>query len=422
MNILFSVGELEKDFTAPSKIAFKLAKSLTEKGHRCFIAGICTSDTDREETLQNVRLIRILPSSLIVKSSDMFENFISKRKLIRSEARKKFVLWHPIASILLFFKHSDLYRRMFIDRKYIKEIRQLINDKKIDALICVCKPVKEYELLLESDLNVAKYAYQLDPWGLHCFDNPGMDTSVMCKENKAYSNAVALFTTVPLFKQYQTIKEYADTVKKATPLEFPNIEKYYDKPGVKSYIEFDKKYINILFSGVVTDDFRSPEKILEFLSLLIERSEKIKIFFMGDCYSDSLKNYAAKYPENIIICNHTDIDTAFKTMTCSDILLNINNIIPNQVPSKIFDYFSLGKPIINVQKIENCPSKEYFDKYPLCFTFKEWAPDLAGLESFIKSAKDKGVDFETVKSVYYRCTPEYVSGVIEKVLQNKPGR
>ena len=419
MNILFSVGELEKNLTAPSKIVFKLAVKLTEKGHRCFIVGNCSQDIAKEEIVDGITFLRVMAIPPIARSSTLFEKFIEENKFSRNEGRQKFVLKHPVASLSLFFKYSSRYKKLFVNRRYLKAIKVIIADKNIDALICVCKPVREYRLLLENDIPVSKYAYQMDPWGLHYFENPDMNKSVMVQENKAYEKAASVFTTVPLLEQYKNLSEYKQTAEKSVAVEFPNIEKYEEKSVIKSLVNFDDRYINILFSGVATDDFRSPEKVLQSFSALIQNGEKIKVFFMGDCYSGAVKNYADRYPENIIMLNRTDIDTAFKTMSCADILLNISNTLPNQVPSKIFDYFSLGKPIINVQKIENCPAREYFDKYPLCFTFKDWEPDTEGLENFIKSAKGKKVDFETVKSIYNTCTPEYVAAVIEETLQKE---
>ena len=47
------------------------------------------------------------------------------------------------------------------------------------------------------------------------------------------------------------------------------------------------------------------------------------------------------------------------------------NKVDNQVPSKIFDYISLGKPIINVYTSEKDPALEYLKQYPLALNISE---------------------------------------------------
>ena len=91
-------------------------------------------------------------------------------------------------------------------------------------------------------------------------------------------------------------------------------------------------------------------------------------------------------------------------------LFNISNKIDNQVPSKIFDYFAMGKPILNLQRIENCPAAEYFAKYPLVHNLQEWkSAEVAELKNFLENAKGRNVDFATVKELYRTATVEYVA-------------
>ena len=100
-------------------------------------------------------------------------------------------------------------------------------------------------------------------------------------------------------------------------------------------------------------------------------------------------------------------------------LLNISNTLDNQVPSKIFDYFSMGKPVLNLQKIENCPAEEYFEKYPICFNMKEFEKADSGmLYEFLKSTKGRKLDFDEVEKIYSKATVEYVAGVMAKVFED----
>jgi hypothetical protein len=195
-------------------------------------------------------------------------------------------------------------------------------------------------------------------------------------------------------------------------VDFPNVKAKADTQdkAAESAIEFDSGYINILFGGVVADSFRSPEYALKVLSSLFDRGEKVRIYFMGTNNSAVLDEYMVKYPQNVFFKEKVSADIALVTMEKADVLFNISNKIDNQVPSKIFDYFAMGKPILNLQRIENCPAAEYFAKYPLVYNLQEWkSADVAELKEFLENAKGRDVDFATVKELYKTATVEYVA-------------
>ena len=75
----------------------------------------------------------------------------------------------------------------------------------------------------------------------------------------------------------------------------------------------------------------------------------------------------------------------------------------------------MGKPVLNLQKIENCPAEEYFVKYPLCCNMKEFeTADVNGVYEFLENAKGQKIDFADVEKIYGEATVNYVAGVMEK--------
>ncbi|MBQ5327038.1 MAG: hypothetical protein J6K80_07535, partial [Oscillospiraceae bacterium] len=94
----------------------------------------------------------------------------------------------------------------------------------------------------------------------------------------------------------------------------------------------------------------------------------------------------------------------------ADVLVNISNTVDNQVPSKIFDYFSMGKPVLNVQKIPDCPAQPYFDRYPLRFTLKEnETADTEKLKQFLFKTKGARIDYSQVAQIYSGATVDTVA-------------
>ena len=68
-------------------------------------------------------------------------------------------------------------------------------------------------------------------------------------------------------------------------------------------------------------------------------------------------------------------ETARTMQTQADVLLNLGNAVDNQLPSKLFDYFAAGKPVLHLCVIENDPALPY-----LCDLFPELVPQAVAAE------------------------------------------
>ena len=124
--------------------------------------------------------------------------------------------------------------------------------------------------------------------------------------------------------------------------------------------------------------------------------------------------------QNDWVVHHGNVplDKAFSTMANADVLINIGNTFSNQVPSKIFDYFAFGKPILNVEKIADCPAREYFERYPHTFTLTEWQPcsNTNTIEQFLHNSKDILISFSEVEKLFSDCTLNYATDLFYDII------
>ena len=92
----------------------------------------------------------------------------------------------------------------------------------------------------------------------------------------------------------------------------------------------------------------------------------------------------------------------------------------NQVPSKIFEYISACKPIINVCVNKDCPSIPYLEKYPLALSIIEGVgtPEehAAEIERFIIENAGRTVEKATVLELFKECTAEYCAEQMAQVV------
>ncbi|MBR5521032.1 MAG: hypothetical protein IKU54_03455 [Oscillospiraceae bacterium] len=411
MKILFSVGEIEKSLNANTKIVLQIAEKLVQQGHKCIVAGVCSAFPGEEITDSGV-VIKRLPAVIpVVKSSEKFENFV-KNSADRNTARSRFVKKHPMASRFQFIRYTAFYREKIEQPRYLSQIKKVVEKYKPDGVVCVCKPINATETVVNGGLSVPLFIWQLDPWGLHRLDNPDGSMKIIDREINAFSKSEHVFTTPVLQRQYNDNDHYRGFTDKITAVEFPNIKEYIPSDSVPA-VNFDGDYINLLFSGIVADQYRSPEYLLESMRPLFDAGEKIRIYFMGTNSSPVLTGFSALYPQNVIPVEKVDLDTAFATMEKADVLVNISNTVDNQVPSKIFDYFSMGKPVLNVQKIDNCPAQPYFDRYPLSFTLKEnETADSDQIRQFLYNSKNNHLNFSQVEKIYSDATADSVASKI----------
>lgn len=185
----------------------------------------------------------------------------------------------------------------------------------------------------------------------------------------------------------------ADSISVTTK---PTLEKYVKLfPEVKSKIEIIPPLISIssdtedkvkvlpekshkikmVFVGRLYKNIRNPSFLLKLFSHLLDTplGNNLELHFFGEfqeCY-----NYFIPYRQLINshlflhgVVNHSQ---AIQAMKSSDILINIGNKTIYQLPSKIVEYVSMSKPIINLSQILEDSSREFLKEYPLALCLLE---------------------------------------------------
>ena len=425
MKILFATGFLEDNLNANNKITCTLARILRDMGHTCVVAGISEYSEAKVVTEENFKKVYLNSRHICDRAFLAMELFVKKRNLPREKRRKLFSLAHPVYALALYYKYNKAWGKSFSLPSYQEQTDKIITQWQPDVVIASYSPAEHAFAAAQANNGRSRLiAYQLDPWGLHSDEllQKNRQENVQ-KELSLFEMADSVITTPVLLSLYQGDKQYSKYTDKMTALDFPCFERPDYNPDIESVFDFDKENINILFAGTINDDNRNPRFILRALAKAREKAGNIKAYFLGTNSSDMLKKYRSE--NDWVICHeNVSVDKARRTIDKCDVLLNISNIFPNQVPSKIFEYFATGKPVLNVEKIENCPAREYIDRYPLSFTVCEWDKDLNTenladkLCGFLQESKGKKAGYEKTKELFYSCTPEYSGEVFDKIIRS----
>ncbi len=190
------------------------------------------------------------------------------------------------------------------------------------------------------------------------------DNKIVIKRKKTVENcfkfASKIFMQKGIRENNQKQNYYPQYHEKVVDISLPNL---VDR--TKNSIQANNEKIEMTYAGLFYKDIRNPEKMLDILSTF---NEQFKLVLIGEGCEEIVENKKSLF-------NRCEIDVLGKKqktecdqlLNKSNILINLSNSIVNQVPSKVFEYIGLGKPIVNFYFSEDDPSLNYFKKYALCF-------------------------------------------------------
>ena len=304
-----------------------------------------------------------------------------------------------------------------------KEIVRIIKYGGYEIIISISYPITNHIIAynIRKNMNIKWIACYLDPYTFNWQLDISRLVSRLKLEKKLLKKADVIMAQSFIFNDFKNceLKYY---LQKSVQFELPCIIPIYHLTN--SHISRnDSKSINCLFIGTLYYDIRNPEFLFE-LFVKLNRDINLTIIGNRNCkFPDNyFENWKKILPDRLRIYDRVSLEKAKSAMLNADILINVDNSLTNQMPSKIIDYISSGKPVINICKIRNSPSLFYTNKYPLCLTlFEENGLTLDIIESvehFCYQYKGKKVDYKLIEKLYISCTPEYVGGQFASIIDD----
>lgn len=411
MRVLFVLGNVYPHDDANSMIVMRICRELKRIDSRMQISILGTSEEEGSEILNDIQIHRFVISQLNGVSHDL-RDFLTQNIAISRKQKIVRLLSNP----KLFVEY--IQNRIKVNSpsiQYRNVIRSLHHDNNYDVVIGVSFPFTACLGAARTGLNIPFFYYQLDPYFSH-YLQPNKRMSLN-QERYVCRKANAIMLTDLIYIEYlkSPLKKY---LKKSIVVGFPAIEKNV----VSEYKSTSTNYnmINLAFIGTMYEDIRSPEYFFSLIKKLVQRGNRIHIDLVGPLVGHvNIPNQ----PEWLTYHGRLNAEDAKFFMQKADILVNIGNSIINQMPSKIFEYFSSGKPIINICKTDQCPTLPYTKKYPNCISVIE-SDDIdeslcEHLELFIKQSRAKRIPYEKVVDLFPENTTSQVATMFLQAMQNR---
>ena len=117
---------------------------------------------------------------------------------------------------------------------------------------------------------------------------------------------------------------------------------------------YETKPITIGYFGVLTKGVRSPSQVLKFF----QQTDFVLHWYTNSDSKEMIKQNKIDFNRNKLFDMVTRNEALEKMVTSLHCLLSIGNLNPAQLPSKIIEYISTGKPVLHFVEIKDDPVLE----------------------------------------------------------------
>ena len=290
-----------------------------------------------------------------------------------------------------------------------RQARQLIRQFNIDTVICVYRPFESIITgiwLKKQQDNIRMIAYHLDAL---MTPNNTIPLIVSYKNHQAKKYLKQEIDLFDLLIFPKSVKSSIEQNIKICYANFPLL--VLDGNEEKTDFEYDNHCINLAYIGSIDGKNRS----IDYLILLIEQLQKvtdrrIQLHIWGSI-GESVRNQVEQcefaHWYGLIHNNKT-----FDLLKRADFVVNLSNrVTVNMVPSKIFQLFATGKPIINiVENAEDAALPFFYKNTFACnvYSFKDIQTQIDMLLKFIDEKRGKTQEKEIIEKLYYDSCPSYI--------------
>jgi len=394
-----------------------LAEELVKRNHKVTCISTKYEGLKNKEIINNIDIYRIYEPFY----SKMIKDYGSSRNIWRKFIFNVTSISRRIAQFFIIPLYPDI--NPIRSNKIFKLADRIHKEHKIDCIIGVFREfddVKAAIIFKKKYPSVKAGAYYLDILkGVKPEFVPEFFFEYIATNGEfRYFNELDFILMTEGGKNVYTRKpfnKFKDKIQFVDLPVFRNLNAKYENPLI-----FSKEIINIVYAGTLNSEYRNPEYFLRVISEVYKTNKKIKLHLFGshNC-GDLIEIYEKSFPGLLIDYGVVDSNKAQSALLSADVLLNISNKI-KMVPSKIFELFSTGKPIINVVNDRADISLKYFDKYPSVFYIYEDEPLMNSINklcTIFSSSLPVDLEFNELKNKFIENTPKHSCDIIEMQLK-----
>lgn len=395
MKIAFLTDEFYPTFGANSLVVKTVCEKLIELGHEAYVLPFhCNGMQPTREQWENINICRKVPSD----GKNSLKALLKKGRFFRAV---------KVAASL--YRQKKDPHNIFAKPNYMAEefLCEWLLEEQIDTVVSInCSIELSFPLLRlrkKGKLPCKWFFYMLDPFASHEYY---LSHAPEAKLRKLQHNIMDCCDRVLATKLiYDEIAKWEteSILKKIAITEFPKIEKPEYKPSDDD-IALDPKYTHVVCTGSKNETVRNSQYTLAMCKQVSDLP--VRFHFMGYGWTEDEQ---VRKDANCLFYPPHSPQVAKNLQLNGDILLNIGNTVTNQLPSKVLEYISTGKPIVNFYKSEDCPAKALLQKVDALNISESADMAMAGevFRTFLTQPHEP-MPFEKIEEAYGGYTPEVV--------------
>ena len=337
----------------------------------------------------------------------------------RTGAATPFVIGRMVTEKILGKLTGDETR--MLERLYEREIRKAVSVSSYDAMVSFSAPFLPHGCAsrLSEDFGVPWTAVCLDPYFSHRIFGPEGLENRKKREEAVMEKASRVLMTYPTDRDY--LRAGVSFRDKILGIEMPGIEPRGPEPEEAGEASGP---VRCGFFGSMYREIRNPQPAVALFSAA---GEGIEARFAGKIVDGTEEEF---FPEgsSCRYLGELSGEALAKEYAETDVLVNIGNAVDNQMPSKIFEYISTGKPIINIYRLPDCPTLKYTARYPavLCIAeaeIREHPEDCAArVRAFCREFRGKRVPAEEIGRLYAANTFEAFAESLHRAVEGEENK
>lgn len=393
MNILF-ITNTYGDYASANGQCCKMLVEELEKNNKVFVISTkyenCTKSF--ENISNNVELYRVWRGLQTVLKTKYHCSFLSK------VVYKIKGIWN---------KNKYPLDDQSLVRRYVKTFSKINKKHKIDVVVSTYARIEDClaGVKIKNISPKTKFiVYTLDALtGRESNQDKEKLQSITRYEKQIYRSADTICCLESHRNWYEKNgSEYAEFSNKINYVELPL---FVNRNNV--YKKEDKQDKTLVYTGL----FDRKADIIDFYCSMIQSNPQIKFKTYG-VYSSQYEN--CKMYSNFIYCGQVERSKIVPIQNNADFLLSIGNMNACDIPSKVFEYMSSGRPILHLFMSDTDPALPYITQYKLGITIdvrKNKSLNLEQINEFLDK-NWKTLSLDEYETKFYRLSPKEMCGII----------
>lgn len=395
MKIAFLTDEFYPTFGANSLVVKTVCEKLIELGHEAYVLPFhCNGTQPAREQWENINICRMVPSD-------------GKNSLKALLKKGRFFQAVKVAASL--YRQKKDPHSFFAKKNYMAEefLCKWLQEEQIDTVVSInCSIELSFPLLRlrkKGKLSCKWFFYMLDPFASHEYYLSHAPEAKLRKLQHAIMDRCDRVLGTKLIYDETAKWETKEILDKFRLTEFPKVEKPEYKP-CDDDIALDPEFTHVVCTGSKNETVRNSRYTLELCKRVSDLP--VRFHFIGYGWTEGRE---VVEDENLVFYPPQSPEVAKNLQLTGDFLLNIGNVVTNQLPSKVLEYISTGKPIINFYKSEGCPAKALLENANALNISEEgdMIAQAEDLRAFLTKPHTT-MPFEAVEEAYRVYTPNEV--------------